>query len=478
MRLISLAVAMLFVLSACSVGGGDDATPDAAERTPTLELATPAGAEPTVAAVDEPTADDDAAEPTPTLPGVPTPPEVAPTPPTVEPETTPAATGDTADLAALIDQIAEDTAQVRELELLDEINSQIINRAQLGENLRQLIEDEFPQEQADLDRDLLWMLRLIDDPALDYYQLTVDLLTEQVAGYYNSDTGELFVISEEGDLSADQKVTMSHEIVHALQDQHYGLDPYDEDSTDFDRLTAFTALIEGDASWAMIQYAIQHLTAEEINEFVTGAAAREGSPTLDSAPRYIRDGLLFPYEAGFAFVEALIAEGGIDAVNAALEDPPVSTEQILHPEKYISEPRDLPLEVDIPDLSQALGDGWEETYNGTLGEFDLLLLLEENGVRSAGSAAEGWGGTGFEMWSDADAMLTVMATRWDTEEDAAEFDEALRQTLASYEQDGDIWFDGARYHAMVTTGDRVVLTTSTGRDALMAAHNAQQVNTP
>lgn len=476
MRLISLAIAMLFVLSACSVGSDDDATPDAPDATPTLELATPAAADPTVEADEEPTEAD--VEPTETEAAESTPTEDTSEQATSEPESTQTETAGSGELAALIDQIAEDTADARGLELLEEIDSEIINREQLGENLLQTIEEDFPREQADLDRDLLWMLRLIDDPELDYYQLTIDLLTEQVAGYYNTETDELFVVSEESDLSADQKVTMSHEIVHALQDQHFGLDPYDEDSTDFDGLTAFAALTEGDATWAMIQYAIQYLTQEEINEFVSGAGAQPASPTLDNAPRYIRDGLLFPYEAGFTFVEALINEGDIEAVNAAFENPPVSTEQILHPEKYISEPQDLPLEVDIPDLSEALGDGWEETYEGTLGEFDLNILLEENGVAPAGEATLGWGGTRFEMWGNGDALLTVMATRWDTEEDATEFDEALRETLSSYEQDGDIWFDGARYHALISMGDRVVLTTSTDRDALTSVQNAQQVNTP
>ena len=477
MRLISLTIVVLFVLSACAVGSDDDATPNAPEATPTVELATPDAIEPTAEADDEPTAEA-AAEPTATQAAETTATEDASEQATPEDEPSTTAEADTGDLAALIDQIAADTATVRELELLEEIDSEIINREQLGENLLQLIEEDFGREQAELDRDLLWTLRLIDDPELDYYQLTVDLLTEQVAGYYDSDSGELFVISEESDLSADQKVTMSHEIVHALQDQHFGLDPYDEDSTDFDALTAFAALTEGDASWAMIQYAIQYLTQEEINEFVSGAGAQPSSPTLDSAPRYIREGLLFPYEAGFAFMEALINEGGIEAVNAAFENPPVSTEQILHPETYISEPRDLPLEVDIPNLAGTLDDGWEETYAGTLGEFDLVILLEENGIEDAGDAALGWGGTHFEMWSDGEALLTVMATRWDTEQDAAEFDEALRQTLASYEPDGDIWTDGARFHAVISSGDRVVLITSTNRDALTAAQAAQQVNTP
>ncbi len=469
MRLISLAIVMLFVFSACSIGDNDDTTPVVSEATPTVALTPPAAAESTA------TAEDDANE---TQPAESTPPESPSGEATANPEPTQPEAADAAELAEVIDQIALQTSEVRRLELLEEIDSQIINREQLRENLVEMLEVDLGREQAELDRDLLWMLRLIDDPELDYYQLTVDLLTEQVAGYYDSDTGQLFVISEDSELAADTKVTMSHEITHALQDQHFGLDRYDEDSTDFDRLTAFSSVVEGDASWTMVQYAIQYLTQEEIGEFVTGAGAEQSSETLENAPRYIRDGLLFPYERGFTFVEALLGEGDLDAVNAALENPPVSTEQILHPEKYTSTPQDLPLEVDVPDLTEALGDGWAETYQGTLGEFDLVILLEENGVTPAGAAAEGWGGTRFEVWSNNDALLTVLATRWDSEQDAAEFSAALNQTFSSYTQEGDIWSDGSRFYTVISSGDRVTLTTSTDRDALVAARDAQQVNGP
>src|SRR5690606_5160004 len=142
---------------------------------------------------------------------------------------------------------------------------------------------------------------------------------------------------------------------------------------------------------------------------------------------------------------------------------------------YINEPRDLPLEVVIPDLVPRLGDGWQETYQGTLGEFDLMILLEENGVADSHSATEGWGGTRFAMYASGDDRLTVLSTRWDTPEGATEFDEALRETMSGYELDGDIWTDGERYFAIITDNDRVVLTTSTSRDALQAALNGQQV---
>jgi hypothetical protein len=472
MRLIAVMIAFTILLTAC-IGGGDDvATPEALAGSPTTEAATqpPSSPDPTAT---ESVAPSPSATPAPQQPE-PTP-TASPTAGTEAPAVTPTTedVAENGDLELLIQEVAEQTAAIRGLPLLEDIDSEIIDREQLRENLLVLL-DEYGQEQADLDRDVLWMLRLFPDRDLDYFALQIDLYTEQVAGYYDSDTGQLFVIGEPGGLTADQKVTLSHEIVHALQDQHFGLDLYDEDDPDFDRFTAFQSLYEGDATWTMIQWAISHLSMEEIGEFLAAGDDTDTS-TFDNAPRYVRESLIFPYNAGFAFVEALIAEGGIEAVDAAMQDPPVSTEQIIHPEAYINQPRDLPLEVDVPELDGALGEDWDEVYEGSLGVFDLVILLEENGVANGTSAASGWGGAWFVTYQSGDDLLSVLSTRWDSDADAVEFDEALKQTMASSQQDGDIWFDGERYHHIATTGDSVVLTSATNRDALLTALEAMQV---
>jgi hypothetical protein len=468
MRLIAVLIAFTVLLTACI--GSDDVveTPVVPANTPTAAAATqpPASPDPTATVTDE-------TDPSPT----PASSEETEATATVEPTSTPegpAATptnddsAQNGDLEQIIQEIAEQTAVIRGLPLLQDIDSEIIDREQLRENLLVLIQEDYGQEQADLDRDVLWLLRLIPDRSLDYFALQIDLYTEQVAGYYDSDTGQLVVIGEPGGLTADQKVTLSHEITHALQDQHFGLDRYDEDDPDFDRFTAFQSLYEGDATWTMIQWAITHLSIEEINEFMTAGDDTDTS-TFDNAPRYIQEGLIFPYNAGFTFVEQLVAAGGLDAVDAAMQDPPVSTEQILHPERFIEEPRDLPLDVDLPDLDSALGADWDEVYEGSLGQFDLAILLEENGVSNGTGATSGWGGAWFVTYQSGNDLLTVLSTRWDTTDDAVGFDQALRQTMANYEQEGNIWFDGDRYHHIAIAGDNVVLASSTDRDALLAA---------
>jgi hypothetical protein len=466
MRLTALFLTLMLLVTAC-IGDDDNLLPEAIGDTPTVEATTPTSIDTAPSPTVEPDAAPASPEATPTDAVDPTPTPVDPDPsPTVDDEV------DDDELAQTIERIADETSDVRGLPLLEDINIEIIDREQLRANLLALLEDDYGQEQADLDRDALWILRLIPDRELDYLQLQIDLFTEQVAGYYDSETGELFVIGEGEEFSADEKVTASHEITHALQDQHFGLDRYDEDDPDFDRQTAFQSVYEGDATWTMIQWAVTNLSMAEISEFLE-AGENTDSETFDNAPRYVRDSLLFPYNAGFAFVEELIRHGDLEALDSAMEDPPVSTEQILHPEKYINEPRDLPLDVEIPDLGDALGEEWEEVYEGSAGEFDLRILLEENRPGNARDAVEGWGGAWFVTYQSGDDLLVVLSTRWDTAEDAAEFEEALLDTMVQYEQDGNIWFDGERYHTIFAGGDSVVLTTSTDRDALQAALDAQ-----
>lgn len=472
MRHLAILLILSLIFTACVVGEGDvEPTPTATAVaiemtvTPAPTEAEDATEEPTVTSLPDPTA---TSSPAPTVAQ-----EIAtPTPaPTSEPTaTTPEEPGDgTTDVDELVRQIAEETAAVRGLEILSPINLQVVSPEQLGEDLTALMVAEYSQEDADLDRDLLWILRLIDDRSFDYMQLQMDLNSGAVLGYYDPDTGELFVaVDTEDRIKPGQKLTMSHEIVHALQDQHFGLGGWDDEDVDLEAMTGFKALVEGDASFTEVQWGLEYLAFDEILEYIEEIEGSEVDIYAET-PRYILDTLLFPYTMGYEFVGALHTEGGYALIDAAFVDPPVSSEQILHPEKYIQEPRDLPLVVDMPAVFSVLDEDWELVYDGTLGELDLFLLLEINGVVDGTEASEGWGGTEFEMYQTGDDLIVILATRWDTTTDATEFHDALLETMSGYEQDGDLWFDGERYHAIVANGDAVTLTTSTDRDTVIMA---------
>ena len=108
-------------------------------------------------------------------------------------------------------------------------------------------------------------------------------------------------------------------------------------------------------------------------------------------------------------------------MNLSLQDPPRSTEQIMHPEKFLQVPADQPKAVGLPDLTGPLGPGWELKETNTLGEFDLNVMLRENGASDPDKGADGWGGGKFEMYKLAQEMMVYSSVVWDTEADAKEF---------------------------------------------------------
>ncbi|MEX2315502.1 MAG: hypothetical protein WD628_07255, partial [Thermomicrobiales bacterium] len=178
--------------------------------------------------------------------------------------------------------------------------------------------------------------------------------------------------------------------------------------------------------------------------------------------------LYFPYEDGNAFVQNFYQQGGFAAIDEIFADPPVSTEQILHPEKYRDQ-RDDPQPVDLPDLTGALGAGWAELDTDSLGEFDLSILLRENGALNDDEAAAGWGGGRYAYYeSDAGALIAVK-TVWDSPADATEFYEAMLATLNG-PLDGEIGDAGqGRFLGLREADDAVWFITSTDRAAVEAA---------
>jgi hypothetical protein len=262
----------------------------------------------------------------------------------------------------------------------------------------------------------------------------VRLLGEQVAGFYDPLTDEMIVVAD-GDFGAEAYY-YAHEVVHALQDAYLDPDDLMEEVTsdNDDRSLAMAALYEGDALEASTFYLNQHpeLAFELLRE------AQTDSVELNSAPAAMVVTLVFPYISGQPFVAELYQEGGWDAVDAAYRDMPASTEQILHPEKYLD--RDNPVTLALPNPPEALGEGWSEVHQNTVGELQMALLLADlppgSGFNSitgqyaipdpALNAAAGWDGDRYALWASAEGQeVLVWRTAWDTEQDARSFAAAL-----------------------------------------------------
>ena len=344
--------------------------------------------------------------------------------------------GEEVAVEADLDRIARETADLRGLPPLAEIDDVLVSQDELLAMMPKLIAEEFDAEAAAAQSRSLAALGLIPE-GVDLFDLTMRLMGEQAAGFYDPITDEMLVLFD-GDLGVTEYF-YSHEVIHALQDAHLDPDDFMEDMTDLnsDQTLAALALYEGDAVVGSTAYLDKHPT-------LALALLREAGgefPVMDEAPAVIGITLLFPYTSGLAFVDRLLAEGGWDALDAAYADIPVSTEQILHPLKYLD--RDEPSSVSLPDPVTALGEGWRVVDEDTLGEFQTAVLLANfdpgegfNGItgeislpEAARNAAAGWDGDRFALWEDGEGERETLVWRsvWDSPQDARAFSRALAE---------------------------------------------------
>jgi hypothetical protein len=343
---------------------------------------------------------------------------------------------DLSDLEGVSDQVRTQleelirvAQEIRELPFLTPPVISVVTEDELEARVREdLIED--PEEFA-ADEALYKTLGLLNEAA-DFEQLLLDLYGEQVAGFYDGETGEVVVPAREDGFSVLQQGTMVHELVHALTDQHFSFHEAFQAMIDEERLdeaSAYQALIEGDATLAEVLWA-QNLSQRDLGEFIAESLEVD-TESLNSAPRFVRESLLFPYDTGLGFTQDLyVGDGGWAEVNEAydiLAGLPGSTEQVITPDDYR---RDLPVEVDIPSVDLA---GYELERTSVWGEQGFRLLLNQGeGAATVSTAADGWGGDSYHQWFDGENAAVLIVYEGDTRTDLDELEQAL---LAFAQQD-------------------------------------------
>ena len=246
--------------------------------------------------------------------------------------------------------------------------------------------------------------------------LYVQLLGSQVAGYYDPETKELYVVSSTGGLGPTERFIFAHEYDHALQDQNFGLANLGLESIgQGDAALAHLSVAEGDATLLMTLWAQANMTPGEMLAMATDPVAAEQMQIFNKMPLILRQTLMFPYTSGLQMVMDAQASGGWKGVDALYAKPPASTEQVLHADKYAA--GEAPVEVAFPkDLAKRLGSGWSVDLQDTLGEFQLETWLESSGVpkATATTAAAGWGGDRVALVTNGDRTGAVIDTRWDS----------------------------------------------------------------
>jgi hypothetical protein len=337
--------------------------------------------------------------------------------------------------------------KLRKIPFKHEVKRDVTKRENMKDLiLKEIDEDMTPQEfrANELAMKVLGLL-----PAdFNLREALAQVYAEEVAAFYDPKTKTMHLIEEPkkadkkkpgllerlfgktNDFDKDEnKTVIAHELTHALADQHYDLDALQKSvKKDDDRSLALSALIEGEATLAMFGAGMDDWNGDQIvalpaanlewtfNLISPFMAFMGGGQSIRNAPPIISESMTFPYLRGMVFCAKLANAGGWAAIDEVYLDPPLSTEQILHPEKYREQP-DYPMSIELGAI--APGDGWKEAGRNVLGEMQLAILLKKHGGKTA---AAGWDGDRYAVFEGPGGKLgLVWVSTWDSADDAREF---------------------------------------------------------
>jgi hypothetical protein len=376
-------------------------------------------------------------------------------------------------IVAATEAVLEETSKIRELPILRPVKSGAQSRAQIESMLVKNLYEQMTVEEMHA-TEVAYRKFGLAPASFEYRSFIIRLLLEQIAGYYDPVTRE-FYLADWLELET-QKPVMAHELTHALQDQHFNLRRFQKwPHGDGDAQLAAHSLIEGDATLAMMVYLAKNpLVALAFTRSLNTGVSTE---QFNQAPRALRESLIFPYLQGSSWATAVYKRDGFAGLSKAFSNLPLSTEQILHPEKYFAYER--PLKITLPDLSGLLNKAaaqatsnerpvsmhsalstqysalstsgsllptanrtlptasWRRIDSDVNGEWGYYLVLDQflNSPAESRRAAAGWAGDRYDVYEGPESGQAMIAhvSAWDTEADAREFFDAyVKRTELRY----------------------------------------------
>lgn len=328
-------------------------------------------------------------------------------------------------------------SSIRGLSVKKQVACKLQDKKQVERYLRDAISKKIPEEKIRLEGRVYKLLGFIPKE-FDYFDGIIQMYLSQLGGYYDPEN-EYYAMASW--MPAPMQLPIAiHELTHALQDQHYDLDAliqHEGNSSDY--LMARSALVEGDATAVMLDYSrslagIGPISKEEsISGFMlqnlSGAML---SPGFRETPPSMQAMLIFPYVSGLNFVHALLVEGSYSKVHQVFTRPPQSTEEILHPKKYLAGGRDF-ITIATPGVPEGISiQSTIPVFEDTLGEFAIATLLRNwLSPQEASRAAAGWGGDRIALYEVKNGSRGIVRWQlhWDTQTDADEFFELFTQAI-------------------------------------------------
>ncbi len=323
-------------------------------------------------------------------------------------------------------EIERDVERLRGLRFLHPVDFREIPRTELPAILRQKLAQQVPDQEFD-DASMALAALGVLPAGTDLKKTYVALLGEQIGAFYDQHEKQLFTFSGQPLSGSQNRVIMAHELTHALEDQHFDLSklPIEAKGND-DRVLAATALVEGDATLVMNRYMVGDLSAASVRDALASTLTTDVRQ-LASAPRYLRETLLFPYLRGQEFCTELYAHGGWDALAEAFRHPPSSSSQVLHPELYLAKIREEPVTIEFGDLEVGGLKPREDNVLGEFGARQLFMNWLQDKARTE-EAASAWRGDRYLVYSQDKTASYVWKTACRDHASAQRFYEAARDS--------------------------------------------------
>ncbi|MDE2823878.1 MAG: hypothetical protein OXK79_10280 [Chloroflexota bacterium] len=335
------------------------------------------------------------------------------------------------------------TNLIRGLTLVAPLETVLERQMVTSDEFRELISGVHEGRRDKIESDqLLYETLGLMRPGVTLYDVLLTFSTEGTLGWFDLENERQYVVLDSEELTLSHERTYVNEYVNHLQAVNFDIKAkYDATEGNDDARLALRAVLEGDSAIGEFVYTSEHFTTEEQEASILepNEAFREA---LNMAPYIALRTFVFPFAEGLDFaVQLFQTAGNWSLINQTLETPPVSTEQVLHLDKYAA--GELPIDVEMPDVSWVIGDEWEHVRTGVLGELFIMAWLETDfSPQAAFIAAQGWGGDAYSLFEGPDGQgLLVLATVWDSEQDAEEFFVTMQQHAEA--RSGVGWDDSA-----------------------------------
>lgn len=340
-----------------------------------------------------------------------------------------------------LEALKKEVENLRNLKFKEKIKFEYVSERQISEILKKEMTRQFSSGKLENYEVALKVFWLIPKKS-NLKSLVENLMSSQAAGIYDPKSKKMYILEFSSEPEDDEffqltkamnlnEIFIVHELDHAITDQNFDLERSLklENIENEDRQTAALAVAEGDATMVMLKYLAKTMSlgSENLSDIseVMGNANFYGDFLGTTTPRYLRETLIFAYTEGLKFVNVISKGSDTKKIDNLYHKPPESTEEIIHPEKYLNQ-NDKPKEVKIS-LNEIKNDvSLEKVWEGTWGELGTKIILEEWGADCdrAAIASSGWGGDRYIVYKNKEGEFSFFwKSVWDSEKDAKEFEE-------------------------------------------------------